>query len=175
MSDKLVWPGEAVEAENARAELSAMRSPWKPYDPCVCGCGVVGWKTVKPLKTDPRPHVVGCTCRPHLGKRNQKKGKLGEYNRHRRLGGEGFTPHDELPHTYPLTVTTQDKKGRQVPREFVNFVRSTWYRHAMEQAIKKLAIGSDAHAALYLEPEGGGAWLLVDISPKTQRKLEPRS
>jgi len=34
MTPELVWPGEAVEAENARAELSAMRSPPHAFNVC---------------------------------------------------------------------------------------------------------------------------------------------
>ncbi len=143
---------------------------WRPYDPCPCDCGVIGWKLQRALSGETLAHVVGCNCIRHRNKRNRKTGKRGEYNRHKRLGGQGPTPNDEQPNTYPLWVTTQDKKGNQVPVSFTSFVTSAWYEHAMGQAKKKLAIGSEAHAALYLEPQGGGAWLLVDIAPKKKLK-----
>lgn len=133
--------------------------PWQPYDPCPCDCGQVGWK----LKRN--GHVVGCSCRSCIGKRNRAKGQRTEANRHRNLGGQGWTVRDEFPHTYPITVTTEDKTGNQIPASFTKFLGLEWTRHALRQAEKKMPVGNDAFPALYLEPPGGGAWLLVKVHP----------
>lgn len=134
---------------------------WAPYDPCPCECVVVSSKLS--LKTG---HVHGCECVSCRNRRNQKKGKRGEYNRHKRLGGQGFTPHDEMGVAYSVEVVTQDKKGKQVPAAFTRFVRSEWFRHALSQAERVIPAGQgvQAHPALYLEPEGGGAYVVVKVA-----------
>src|SRR3990167_8277718 len=134
-----------------------------PGDVVVEGCGIEGTKLTR------YGHLVGCTCHSCLGRRNRRAGKKGEYNRHRRLGGTGNTPRDELMHSYSINVTTEYKHGAQVPAKFVSFIRSEWTRHALNQAKKKLPVGADAYPSLYLEPEGGGAWLVVDVSGKEMR------
>ena len=84
---------------------------WQPYNPCPCGCAATGAKLKLTKPCVPGGCVVGCQSPSCRNRRNRRKGKAGEYHRHRNLGGEGWTPHDELPYTYTLDVTTQDKVG----------------------------------------------------------------
>jgi hypothetical protein len=138
---------------------------YHPGEPCPClidGC--TGSKlSVK------SGHVVGCVCRSCMGRRNRKKGQAAEARRHRSLGGVGWTPRDDLHHPYPLTVTTEDKTGGQVPAKFVAFVNSETARHWFAQAEKKLPVGSDALPALYLEVTEGQTYLVVKLSGKALR------
>lgn len=140
---------------------------WNPYDPCACGCGVIGWKTVRPLEPGETGHVVGCKCRPHLGKRSQAKGHRAEMRRHRSLGGTGATPRDEIPVGYALSVTTEDKTGSQVPAKFVSFVRSETARHWFAQVERKLPVGSGVFPALYLEVTEGETYLVVRLNGRS--------
>lgn len=148
-----------------------MNAVYQDPGPCPCGRGECpAWGT----KLNRDDHVVGCNCPTCNARGNQRKGRKGEVRRHAILGGRGFgrgkAPNDEHPHTYPLVVTTQDKVGSQVPASFVAFTESDFYRRAMAQAVRKVAIGSEAYPALYLEPESGGTWLVVDISPARCRR-----
>jgi hypothetical protein len=135
-----------------------------PNPKCICGCGEVNLKVQ--LKTG---HVVGCACPSCRGRRNRKAGKASERRRHKRLGGEGWTPNDELAYSYSINVTTQDKQGAQVPASFVAFITSEWTRHALQQAIKKMPVGSDAMPALWLEPPRLGSWLVVKVPARGLR------
>ncbi len=145
--------------------MSAFVTPpgWNPYDPCACGCGEIGYRLTKVLPDDDVSHVFGCKCRRHIGKRNRKAGQRTEANRHRNLGGEGQTRRDEFPDTYTVACTTEDKRGEQIPASFLKFLALEWTRHALRQAEKKMPVGNDAFPALYLEPPGGSAWLLVKV------------
>lgn len=132
--------------------------------PCVCGhesCDAVGTKLNK------EGHLTDCCCPVCTARYSSRKGRRGEVRRHAVLS-RGKAPNDEYPNAYPLTVMTQDKVGEQIPKSFSDFVATEFYRHAMQQVERKVPIGADVHPALYLEPEGGGAWLLVDIAPKTK-------
>lgn len=138
--------------------------PWEPYHPCPCGCQVIGWK----LKTSKKVCVeggcvVGCNSPSCRNRRNQKRGKRGEYNRHRQLGGKGWTPTDEMGHVYSIEIVTQDKKGAVIPMNFRRFVASEWARHALSQAERSVPEGVSCYEALYLEPPEGGAWLVVRL------------
>jgi len=82
------------------------------YVQCPCGCEV--WS---PRGLARHGHVPHCgeesygavqICRACLGRRNRSRGQRGEARRHRRLGGEGWTPNDELAFSYSINVTTQD-------------------------------------------------------------------
>lgn len=130
---------------------------WTPYDPCPCGCGERSAKLTK------CGHVRGCRCRSCTGRRNRARGRRAERSRHLALGGVGATPQDETAVSYTLTVTTQDKAGEQVPMAFRRFVALEWTRRALEQAERSVAVGSGAKPALYLEPPGGGRWLVVRL------------
>lgn len=137
---------------------------WLPYSPCPCGCDVTASKlSVK------SGHVVKCECHSCRGRRNQRKGKRGEHNRHRNLGGVGFTPQDELGHAYSVEIVTQDKKGSVIPRNFVTFIESEFYRHAISQAERSIPVGVQASPSLYLEPAGGGAFLVVQVIPRKRK------
>lgn len=137
------------------------RPPFVPGDSCPCECGTPGSKLS--VKTG---HVVGCSCRPCLGRRNRKRGKAHERTRHLNLGGSGYTPADELPHTYPLTVTVEDKSGDQLSNKLLSWIDSEQYRHWMQQCKKKIPVGVDALPALSLHPPGGGHFLFVEVKPR---------
>lgn len=139
--------------------------PWPGFPMCPCGCDAEGMK----LQLRHDRHLVGCECPSCRGRRNQRKGKAGEYRRHRRLGGEGGTPHDELAYNYSINITTQDKVGRQVPASFRDFVGSAWAQHALRQAEKKLPVGSDAFPTLYLELTPSDWYLVVKGKGRTLR------
>jgi hypothetical protein len=139
--------------------------PWPGYPSCPCGCGSVGLK----LQLRHDGHLVGCVCRACIGRRNRKAGKASERRRHKRLGGVGWTPNDELMHSYSINVTTSDKTGRQVPKQFVSFIESEWLRKALLTAEKKIPVGSDAMPSVWLEPPRGGSWLLVKVPAKGLR------
>lgn len=144
--------------------MKAVIPPWPDWPECPClitGC--------EGLKLTRVGHVVGCVCASCRGARNQRKGKRGESNRHKRLGGAGWTPHDELAWCYSLNISTQDKKGDQVPAKFVSFVHSETARKWFRQAALKMPVGADALPALYLEPSGGGAYIVVDVSGRKLR------
>jgi len=138
----------------------------QPMGPCPCEhprCDVMGTKLTK------QGYLVGCKSPQAMGLRNRRAGKASERRRHKRLGGEGWTPNDELAYSYSINVTTQDKHGQQVPASFVKFLGLEWTRHALRQVERKLPVGSDAMPALYLEPTGQGSWLLVKIPAKGLR------
>lgn len=138
--------------------MSVAVEPWEGWPACPCGCEVTGLKLA--AKTGHLARVCECvSCR---NRRNQKRGKRGEYNRHRRLrGGAKFTPNDELGYVYSIEFCTQDKAGAQIPASFQKFVGLEWTRHALKQAMMTIPEGVVAYPALYLEPPGGGWWLVV--------------
>lgn len=138
---------------------------WQPYNPCPCGCGTVGWKLRK------NGHVVGCGCPSCRNRRNQKKGRVGQANAHKALGGAGFTPHhEESGRTYSVEIQAEVKKGAQVPAALTKLVSLDWTRRALSQADRAIPEGVQAFPAVYMEPPGGGAWLLVEIRPPRNKK-----
>ncbi len=149
--------------------MSVAAEPWPGFPACPCGCGATGLKLQVRLAKDGRHHVVGCKCRSCIGRRNRQAGQASERRRHKRLGGQGGTPNDELAYCYSINVSTQDKHGGQIPASFVAFITSEWARHALRQAEKKLPVGSDAMPALYLEPTRLGSWLVVKVPARGLR------
>jgi hypothetical protein len=143
--------------------------PWLPYSPCPCGCGVVGWKLVRPLKDDLGPaHVVGCSCRRHTNKRNVRKGKAAQARTHTELIGSGFTPyHEESGRFADITVRPEVKAGKQVPKAFHAFLATDWFRRALSQSERAIPEGVDARPAVSID----GRWLVVDIRPKKRAGL----
>lgn len=140
--------------------------PWVGYPCCPCdapNCQEVGQKLTR------AGHVIGCRCRSCTGKRNRAKGSRAEMRRHRTLGGTGYTPRDDLHHSYSINVTTEDKTGAQISRKFVEFVGSETARHWFAQAEKKLPVGSDAFPSLYLEVTEGQTYLVVKLNGKALR------
>lgn len=141
---------------------------WPGKPTCPCGppsCGAVGLKLA---------HASGhlarlCRCASCLGRRNRNRGQRGEARRHKRLGGEGWTPRDDLMHLYSVNIATEDKVGAQIPRKFAAFVESETARHWFHQATKKIPVGADALPALYLELSPSKAYLVVDVSGKKLR------
>jgi len=114
-------------------------------------------------------HLKGCLCRPCIGRRNRRSGQRTEAKRHRRLGGQGQTPRDELAYSYSINITSEDKHGAQIPANFLKFIELEWTRHALRQAEKKLPIGSDAMPALVLDCGRKGMWMVVPVPEKGLR------
>jgi hypothetical protein len=142
-----------------------MNPVYQEPGPCDCGrddCPVNGG-----TKLNRDGHVVGCDCPTCNARGNQRKGRRGEITRHAVLSAKRAHT-DEYPDTYPLTITTQDKVGDQVPASFIEFTESEWFRRAMAQARKKIVIGNDADPALYLEPPTGRVFVLVEVTPDTK-------
>jgi hypothetical protein len=130
--------------------------------PCPCGCGVVGTK-LKKRSCGEQGCVVGCRSLSCQGRRNRRAGPDAARNRHRRLGGEGATPHDEMGRVYSVEHVVQDKKGKQIPRNLVAFLRSEWARHAWAQAERVTPEGVAAFPTIYVElrQADGGGWYLI--------------
>ena len=142
-----------------------------------CPCRFEVWSAGQPpttcriegTKLKKNGHLVGCGCRSCIGTRNRAKGQATEAKRHRRLGGQGQTPRDELAYSYSVNVTTEDKTGAQIPASFTKFLGLDWTRHALRQAEKKLPVGSDALPALFLDCGRAGTWLVVEVPKKGLR------
>jgi hypothetical protein len=62
-----------------------------------------------------------------------------------------------------VDVQQESKVGGQVPAKLVASLRSVWFERAMKQARLAVAAGSRAKPGVYIEPEGGGAWLIVEM------------
>lgn len=135
--------------------------------PCPCGqCEVIGTKIAKVSG-----HLKGCRCPSCRNRGNRNRGQRTEARRHRNLGGIGVTIRDEHPNTYPLTITTEDKGGAQIPMKFRKFIDSEWTRHAFRQAEKKIPIGLDTYPALYIELGPKRAYLVVRVMDSPQDPL----
>jgi hypothetical protein len=141
----------------------------QPFGPCPCEPGVVSDGDI--TITMPRScvaigtkltkfgHLVGCTCRSCLGRRNQRSGKRAQARGHRALGGIGFTPSNEESHgAYDLRVQVEHKTGEQVPASFRKFVTLDWTRRALNQAERAVRVGDGAHPSVMID----GRWLIVD-------------
>jgi hypothetical protein len=136
---------------------------WQPYQPCPCGCEVVGWKLQRVLSGDDVAHVVGCSCRRHIAKRSVRKGKAAQAKGHRNLGGSGFTPHhEESRGGYDVRVQVEHKAGQQVPAAFRRFLATEWFRRALGQAERAARIGDGSLPAVMVD----GRWLVVDCQPR---------
>ena len=107
-------------------------------------------------------HLVGCTCRPCLGRRNKRKGQKAQAKMHKRLGGTGFTPsHEEAarPYTVEVTVMPESKTGSQVPTSFDKFITTEWFRRALDQSTRAVPVGTGVRPAVVIR----GQWAVVDI------------
>jgi hypothetical protein len=134
---------------------------WQPYTPCPCGCEVTGSKLSR------SGHVSRCACRSCIGTRNQRKGKRGQANAHRLMGGEGFTPsNEESGRAYSLNHRIEAKKGQQIPAAFVKFLGLDWTRRAFSQAKRGKPVGEESVPSIYLELAGGGAYLVTELKAK---------
>jgi hypothetical protein len=108
-------------------------------------------------------------CNGCIGLRNRRKGQKTEAKRHRRLGGQGQTPRDELAYAYSINVITEDKTGAQIPSSFTRFIGLEWTRHALRQAERKLPVGMDALPSLFIDCGRAGTWLVVPVPSKGLR------
>jgi len=144
------------------------------FGPCPCrgpgnyfltgsGCDLEGTKLTR------YGHLVGCLCRSCIGRRNKRSGQRTEAKRHRRLGGQGQTPRDELAYSYSINVTTEDKTGKQIPLNFLRFIEGKWFKDSIRQAEKKLPVGSDAYPAVILDCGRKGMWMVMPVPEKGLR------
>lgn len=143
---------------------SALEREWTPYSPCPCGCPVIAGKLS--LKAG---HVRGCSCSSCRNRNNRSRGQRGEARTHRRLGGKGFTPKDEMGHLYSIDVVCQVKTGAQVGKALARFVDGEFFRHAMSQAERSKPVGVDAFPSVVCELSPSRAYLIADISGKGLR------
>ena len=125
-------------------------------------CEQVGTKLTK------YGHLKFCTCRSCIGRRNRRSGQRTEAKRHRRLGGQGQTPRDELAFSYSINITTEDKHGAQIPASFRSFIAAKWTHDALRQAEKKVPVGSDALPMVVLDLGRKGMWM---VGPLPERGL----
>ena len=142
--------------------LGAETTRWPDWPQCPCGC------EQESLTLTRYGHVRGCSCRSCLGRRNQRKGKRGQAVAHRRLGGEGFTPSNEeaaRPYHIEVTILPEVKTGEQIPKSWEDFVRSTWFRHALSQSERAVPVGSGALPCVVIR----GDWAVVDIRQRNRK------
>jgi hypothetical protein len=140
--------------------------PWAGWPACPCGCGVEGLK----LQVRHDRHIVGCTCRPCLGRRSNRKGHAAQAKMHRALGGEGFTPHHEeaaRPYTIEVQVMPESKTGSKVPKSWRAFVSSVWFAHALFQSERAVPFGTSVVPGLVID----GRWLIADLKPKKGQRV----
>lgn len=135
-------------------------APWENWPECPCGCGETGLKLA--VKSGHLARL--CTCSSCRNRRNQKKGRKAQHTAHRVLGGVGFSPlHEESGRTYSVEVQVESKKGKQCSPTLVKGLRSEWLASALGQAERAIPAGVVAFPSCYLEPEGGGRWLVVKL------------
>ena len=93
----------------------------QPMGECPCGqCGHVGTKLTR------YGHLIGCRCRPCLGRRSKRKGRAAQARGYRALGGTApFTPgHEESQGVLSVEVAAEAKAGAQIPRSLLKFART---------------------------------------------------
>lgn len=152
----------------AAADGGGVSSPaehlWTPYTACPCGCDVTAHKLTR------FGHVVGCECMSCRNRRNKKRGHRAQGKMHKALGGLGASPtNEEGAAPYTVSVKVEAKQGAQIPANFVRFIESEFYRHAIRQAEKSIPVGTDPYPGLYLQLPGGGAYLVVQVSARRRR------
>lgn len=137
--------------------------PWPEFPSCPCGCGEQGMK----LQLRHDKHLVGCSCRSCIGRRNKFKGQRTQARTHRRLSGEGFTPSNEesaRPYIVEVSIMPESKGGDQIPAAFERFMHSEWFRRALSQSARAVPFGSGVLPAVSIR----GDFMIVDIR---RRKL----
>jgi hypothetical protein len=141
--------------------VSVTSPSYQELGPCPCEhprCVVIGTKLTR------FGHLTSCGCSECMGRRNQRKGRKGQRQAHKVLGGEGFSAfHEESGRTYSVEVQVEVKKGRQVNPTLTKGLRSAWLSAALGQAERAIPVGVVAFPSCYVEPEGGGRWLIVDL------------
>lgn len=144
-------------------ERRAIPEPWPGYPECPSGCGATG------LKLNRFGHVVGCVCAKCRNRNNRIRGKAANRRAHLSLGGGARTVDDDLFYSYSINVAIEAKTGAQIGTSFPKFVRGKWATDAFRQAEKKIPIGTDALASLYLELAPSEAYLVVRVPAKGLR------
>lgn len=136
---------------------------------CPCGCG--GVSIGKGLTK--RGHVPYCgtprsgadrPCHICQGRRNRAKGQRNQALTHRRLGGEGPTPHDEesaRPYIVEVCIMPEAKTGDSIPRSWDRFIEGEWFRRALRQSERAAPVGAGVLPAVSLR----GEYVVVDIRP----------
>lgn len=141
-----------------------MTPTFQELGPCPCfTCDKVGTKLAKRSG-----HLVGCTCRSCLGRRNRERGRKAQGRGYRRLGGDAkFTPgHEENQGVLSIEVGVESKQGQQIPASLLSFARGVWARRAWSQAERAIPEGVQADPAIYIESEG---WQLLVVKLKEGR------
>jgi hypothetical protein len=131
--------------------------------PCICpdpSCDVIGFKLLA------NGHAKGCICGECRGRGSQRSGARTEARRHKRLSA-ARVPTDEYPWAYPITVTTQDKAGKQVPVKFWDALGGAFFKGAFKQVYRKIPVGANVLPAVYIEHDDGRAFLVVDVSERS--------
>lgn len=140
------------------------------FGPCPCQSEATGIQCVlEGTKLTRYGHLVGCTCRSCLGRRNKRKGAKANARGHKRLGGQGGTVNDDLYYSYSINLSVEVKTGAQIPRTFLTFISGAWIHDAMGQATKKLPVGADAFPAVLIEQSPSKAYLVVDVGGRSLR------
>jgi hypothetical protein len=84
---------------------------------------------------------------------------------HKRLGGTGFTPHDEesaRPYLVECMVMPESKTGAQIPTSWDKFIATEFFRRALEQSERAVPAGSGALPCVVLR----GDFAVIDIRRK---------
>ena len=143
-----------------------MSTVTQDFGPCPCreDESPYGWTSciVEGTKLTRYGHLVGCTCRPCLGRRSKRKGQKAQAKMHKRLGGQGFTPSNEesaRPYEVTVLVMPESKTGGQVPASWDKFVGTEWFRRALDQSTRAMPVGSGVLPAVVIR----GDWCIVDI------------
>jgi len=145
----------------AAAKAKQIKPPWDSFPICPCpdmNCMETGTKLSH--KTG---HLVRvCRCSSCRGGRNQRKGKRAQATTHRRLGGTSWTPSNEesaRPYQVEVTVMPEVKTGEQIPASWEKFVKTDWFRRALDQSARAIPVGSGARPCVVIR----GQFAIVDI------------
>lgn len=178
-----VCPGRSIVRDGRRGDVLVVCPKavddevhtWEPYCLCPCGCGVRAAKLKTPKRSCLKPNLcaVGCQSRSCISRRNVDKGRRGQTRGARRAGWTRpkSTADEEAMAALPqdvvavkVDVQQEAKVGSQVPAKLVSSLRSVTFERWMKQARLAVAAGSGAKPGVYIEPEGGGAWLIVEMT-----------
>lgn len=135
---------------------------WDGYPICPCRIGFGLEMTCQGTKLTKYGHVVGCICRSCTGRRSKRKGHAAQAKMHRALGGQGFTPHNEesaRPYTVEVSVMPESKTGGQVPANWDTFIKTQWFRKALDQSTRAVPFGSNVIPSVSIR----GDWVILDI------------
>jgi hypothetical protein len=78
--------------------------------------------------------------------------------------------HEEAAIGYEVSawVIPEAKTGDQVPKNFARFVGTDWFRRALRQSERAVAVGSGARPSVYVElPGRSGGYLIIPVDVRT--------